>query len=60
MEAFKGVLFSIRIPNFDLGCAGGPVSVLVRGGAHDLSDTVPEGVQYIRVGTTGYERMMGK
>ena len=35
-------------------------AVLVLGGAHDLSDNVPEGCQYIRVGTKAYEAMTGK
>ena len=37
--------------------AGGPVSILILGGAHDLSDNVPDGCQYIRVGTKAYQRM---
>ena len=36
------------------------VSVLILGGAHDLSDNVPEGVQYIRVGTKAYRGMAGR
>jgi hypothetical protein len=36
-----------------------PVSVLILGGAHDLSDNVPEGCQYIRVGTKAYQKMAG-
>lgn len=39
---------------------GGPVSVLILGGAHDLSDNVPKGCQYIRVGTKAHEAMAGK
>lgn len=40
--------------------AGGPVSVLILSGAHDLSNNVPEGCQYIRVGTKAYEAIAGK
>lgn len=39
---------------------GGPVSVLILGGAHDLSDNVPDGCQYIRVGTKAYSAMLTK
>jgi hypothetical protein len=37
-----------------------PVSVLILGGAHDLSDNMPEGCQYIRVATKAYQQMAGE
>lgn len=38
--------------------ARGPVSLLVLGGAHDLSNNVPKDCQYIRVSTKAFEAML--
>ena len=38
----------------------GPVVVLVMGGAHDLSNNVPKGCKYERVGTKAYREAVGE
>lgn len=36
---------------------GGPVSMIVLGGAHDLSDNLPNNCEYIRVATNEYRKL---